>query len=195
MNKKEFIETLIDMGGCSAKLGTWESGWDEAISDVIEIAEKLDEPQKTTIPQFVADWIEEKLPKSSTGTNTTEDKIYIISRLGYGNGLNTDALYQGRDYEFNNKLNRDLVEYVSNNKVKVIRALIDGYEVEKEKKYYVLNNFGRTILVKLFGKQIEPSQGMKLEDLGNNNSDYQFTEQEIKNYDKRYWQFAEEVTE
>ena len=53
MNKKEFIETLIDMGGCGAKPKSWARGWDDAISEVLGIAEELDEPEKPVIPQFV----------------------------------------------------------------------------------------------------------------------------------------------
>ena len=44
MNKKEFIERLINMRGCGAKPTSWARGWDDAISDVIRIAEELDEP-------------------------------------------------------------------------------------------------------------------------------------------------------
>lgn len=46
MNKKEFIETLIDMGGCGAEPKSWARGWDEAISEVLGIAEDLDEPTR-----------------------------------------------------------------------------------------------------------------------------------------------------
>ena len=53
MNKKEFIETLMDMGGCGAEPKSWARGWDEAISEVLGIAEDLDEPGKVVIPQFV----------------------------------------------------------------------------------------------------------------------------------------------
>ena len=65
MNKKEFIETLIDMGGSDAKLGTWARGWDDAISEVLGIAEELDEPEVPVIPQFVADFIRATKPSNS----------------------------------------------------------------------------------------------------------------------------------
>lgn len=67
MNKKEFIERLINMRGCGAKPTSWARGWDDAISDVIRIAEELDEWEQTdivvgllkpVISQFVADWTE-----------------------------------------------------------------------------------------------------------------------------------------
>ncbi len=53
MNKKEFIETLIDIGGCGAEPETWDRGWDDAIGEVIGIAEDLDELEKpaTTFEQ------------------------------------------------------------------------------------------------------------------------------------------------
>lgn len=52
MNKKEFIETLIDMGGCGAKPKSWARGWDDAIGEVIGIAEELDEPE--TVASVIA---------------------------------------------------------------------------------------------------------------------------------------------
>lgn len=67
MKKKEFIERLIDMRGCGAKWTSWERGWDDAISDVIRIAEELEDWEQTdivvgllkpVISQFVADWTE-----------------------------------------------------------------------------------------------------------------------------------------
>lgn len=53
MNKKEFIEKLINMGGCDAKPKSWARGWDDAISDVVRLAEELDEPKKPVVPKFM----------------------------------------------------------------------------------------------------------------------------------------------
>lgn len=53
MNKKEFIEKLIDIRGCDAKPRSWARGWDDAIDNVIRIAEELDEPKEPVIPKFV----------------------------------------------------------------------------------------------------------------------------------------------
>lgn len=115
MKKEEFIEKLINMGGSYAKLGTWESGWDEAISDVIEIAEKLDEPQKTTIPQFVADWIEDYCDHGGT----------IVDMLG---SLTPE-------FDSVSSVDNEVIQWFKKNTDKMLRALIDGYEVEKEKRY------------------------------------------------------------
>ncbi len=146
----------------------------EAITEISNLIDQLDEPEKPVIPQFVADFIKDR-------KHTDAYSLQYIFCVAV-------------EHSESDKFKKEY-DWVRENDELFARVWLDGFTVEKEKKYYVLNNCGRTILVKLFGKQIAPSQGVKLEDLGNNNSDYQFTEQEIKNYDKRYWQFAEEVAE
>lgn len=130
MNKKEFIKRLIDMGGCGAKPGTWARGWDNAISEVIEIVNELDEPQKPVIPQFVADWIESQ-----------DDPIYgmCVNYEMWGvNGDDGTTRFTGEIAEwFDDTLN------VEN----YYRACIDGYEVEKEKLYYIVDKVNNLTLM------------------------------------------------
>ena len=79
------------------------------IDFVIELASELDEPQKVTIPQFVADWIEECEEK---------EKTLLNSLLYTPEGVNS---WVGN----------------SDNQELFARAWLDGYEVEKEKRYLV----------------------------------------------------------
>ena len=53
MNKQELIEKLKTIDG------GYGSRYYMAMGDVFELVEQLDEPQKVTVPQFVADWYEE----------------------------------------------------------------------------------------------------------------------------------------
>lgn len=76
---------------------------------VLELLEQLDEPQKVIIPQFVADWIEECEEK---------EKTLLNSLLYTPEGVNS---WVGN----------------SDNQELFARAWIEGYEVEKEKRYRV----------------------------------------------------------
>ena len=178
MNKKEFIETLIDIGGCGAKPTSWSKGWDDAISEAIRIAEELDEPQKPVVPQFVADWIESQ-----------DDPIYemCVNYEMWGvNGDDGTTRFTGEIAEwFDDTLN------VEN----YYRACIDGYEVEKEKLYHVVNKENYFMLRKYDGLVdiLNVSTTMSRDKYGKDTR-FMLTEQEIKDYDERYLAFAEEVT-
>ena len=76
---------------------------------VIKLISELDEPQKVVVPQFVADWIEECEEK---------EKTLLNSLLYTPEGVNS---WVGN----------------SDNQELFARAWIEGYEVEKEKRYLV----------------------------------------------------------
>lgn len=76
---------------------------------VIDLIEQLDEPQKPVVPQFVADWIE----------RSKQEKRNIRNALN--NGGEKMRLWF-----------LDLENYDT-----FVRAWLDGYEVEKEKRYLV----------------------------------------------------------
>ena len=75
---------------------------------VIELISELDEPQKVVVPQFVADWIEEVKPAYT-----------LFAAMEYGN-LKIDKWLDN-----------------NSNQETFARAWLDGYEVEKEKRYWV----------------------------------------------------------
>nr|DAN82621.1 MAG TPA: Protein of unknown function (DUF1642) [Caudoviricetes sp.] len=86
---------------------------------VIKLISELDEPQKVVVPQFVADWIEECEEK---------EKTLLNSLLYTPEGVNS---WVGN----------------SDNQELFARAWIEGYEVEKEKRYLVrvkgIDGYGR----------------------------------------------------
>lgn len=69
------------------------------------------------------------------------------------------------------------------------RAWIDGYAVEKEKLYYVREN--NYLLCKYNDEVIDYVEAVECEIT--NLVNLKLTEKEIKDYDERYWTFAEEV--
>ena len=82
-------------------------------SEVLKDLKQLDEPQPVEVPQFVADVIE--------GAREESPELEDAFQYTWGNGT------KGFTEWYNKKSNRDLFA----------RAWLDGYEVEKEKKYYV----------------------------------------------------------
>ena len=82
-----------------------------ALDDVLDLAKQLDEPQKVKIPSVVAQWI------------------------GYAKGWN-----KGLHYALSNASD-EVLEWLCVDKLKrqeiFARAWLDGYEVEKEKRYLV----------------------------------------------------------
>nr|DAR04386.1 MAG TPA: Protein of unknown function (DUF1642) [Caudoviricetes sp.] len=83
------------------------------VNEIIKKIEQLDEPQKITIPQVVADWIEW----------TKKDGLDLQDAMNLIAG------------EQNEKLLRWF--YHENKQETFARAWLDGYEVEKEKRYLV----------------------------------------------------------
>lgn len=108
MNKKELIEKIDNL--------QYSLSWNIPRINkeiVIDLIEQLDEPQKITIPQVVADWIEW----------TKKDGLDLQDAMNLISG------------EENEKLLRWF--YNESNQETFARAWLDGYEVEKEKRYLV----------------------------------------------------------
>ena len=104
MNKKELIKHFEDMPYVSvSQMGK---------KSFIDLIEQLDEPQKVTVPKFVAEYIEFK-------------KKYDFHV--YGAMREIEDHYDKRVPEW----------FYENNIETFVRAWLDGYEVEKEKRYRV----------------------------------------------------------
>lgn len=108
MNKQELIE----------KIGSLDKLYGEkyyvALDDVLDLVKQLDEPEKVVVPQFVADWIEYCKVRKITLAH---------------------ALYHSEEAK-NKSVYRWLFEK-SGSQETFARAWLDGYEVEKEKRYVV----------------------------------------------------------
>lgn len=108
MNKQELIERIEGLKNIFGNKAEYIE-----IDAAIELVSKLDEPQKVTIPQFVAEYIEHK-----------KNEDYHL--LG--------AMAEIRSYK-----NKEIDEWFTDddNMELFARAWLDGYEVEKEKKYKI----------------------------------------------------------
>ena len=117
MNTKELIKHYEDM---SKTLHVFHVFPVVAISRVLEDLRQLDEPQKVTIPQFVADWLKENdLREETLGKQSVFD-VFDSLKNDPKNGY----------YE-------NVKRWIDENGDLFARAWLDGYEVEKEKRYTV----------------------------------------------------------
>ena len=107
MNVKELIEKIEALPTEDYKYSPWI---DKKL--VLGLVKQLDEPQKTVVPQFVADYIEFQ----------KKNNFHV-----YGAMRVIEDHYDKRVPEW----------FYEKNIVTFARAWLDGYEVEKEKRYYV----------------------------------------------------------
>ena len=109
MNKQELIKKYKRLEG------VWDAPGAEAARQIfLQDLDQLDESQKVTVPQFVADVIE----------GAREQSAELEDAFEYAQ----DAAFRGKLGEWFMKLE---------NRNTFARAWLDGYEVEKEKRYLV----------------------------------------------------------
>lgn len=112
MNKQELIKEFREIGIYNLGIfGTEIKGI--PTESAITLIEQLDEPQPVKVPQFVDDVIE--------GAREHSPELEDALHYAWSNGSQEFTEW------YQKKSNRDLFA----------RAWLDGYEVEKEKKYYV----------------------------------------------------------
>ena len=127
MNKQEAIKKVEQMG-------EYERFVNESIPklSILNILNQLDEPQKVTVPQFVADWYEKNKDDFEGSLFRCIDCI--------------PSLYDGGDLN-------DLEEWIIDCETKPFQTLVNmhqfGYTVEKEPKYTVKikGKIGENLLV------------------------------------------------
>lgn len=102
MNKQELIKSISHLpSDCSRPRPMIDK------LTALELIKLLDEPKKVTVPQFVADWIEE----------CKDDDFHLFGAME-GISLNQKKL----DYWFREDDNMELF----------VRAWLDGYEIEQK---------------------------------------------------------------
>ena len=172
MNKQEAIEVLHDMS---------KDDYTEMvhIDDIVEIINKIDEPQKPVVPKFVAEWIGYCKFKGFTLLGALDP----VSELGVGLVTSlTEELRKGKDW-------------AQRNQETFTRAWLYGYEIEQDKLYTVEIPDPNSIWKHTFltnrgpGVSIDRTDG----DFWKDDSKNQLTESEIKQDFEWAFQFAKEV--
>ena len=110
MNKQELIEKYkSSLNKVHKVYGDYYKT--EAYEEVLEDLKRLDEPQRVTVPQIVADYIE------------------------YTKAADWDLQEAMDDVAYED--NKDLRKWFNDNIETFARAWLDGYTIEKEKRYLV----------------------------------------------------------
>ncbi|WP_247933840.1 DUF1642 domain-containing protein [Streptococcus gordonii] len=112
MNKKQLI-SIIRTEVLLAKSSPERKGYIAGLEEAINIIEGFsDESQKPVVPQFVADWIERRRKR---GEYSLLDAMHLTAQ------------------------SEDFRKWIMSSKHQEVfaRAWLDGYEVEKEKRYRV----------------------------------------------------------
>lgn len=134
MNKKELIEKIANLDR------VYGEKYGVALEDVLDLVKQLDEPEKVTIPQFVADWYEEN-------KDCFEGNLY---RCAY----NIPSVFDVAKFN-------EFERWFLTAGTKPFQTLVNmhqfGYEVKKEPKYTVMveviNGYGQYLNKTLLSKE------------------------------------------
>ena len=133
MNVQELIEKIEGLPELDEKKRTWI---DKEI--VLGFVNQLDEPEKVKVSEEEAKFLKTFDFNCESDVTTA---LYHVSRTGWGyyltdnDGIELKDLTEGfRDIE---------------NRKRLIKAILDGYEVEKEKRYYVKITAAEQYLVRV----------------------------------------------
>ena len=88
------------------------------------------EIEKPIVPKWFDDWYKD-VPAEQDGYGATKEEhaIQLVSQVGWGNGLYKSMSNLKREDE-------ERVSYVLDNKTKLFHAILFGYEIKQEPKYY-----------------------------------------------------------
>ena len=182
-DKEWFIKELLghEIGDYG---NSYNSGYEDGLAYALKLAHQLDEPEKVVIPQFVADWWERDDDSVTMYGRLRAEKKHKFDLISifYDKGLG-DYLSKAEDWIYENN--------------SAFLDLVNGkpYEVEEEQKYYTLDSEDIPLLER-WGNQIQrTTTELSIYEKGRDNSRFELTEKEIKDYDERYWSFAVEVAE
>ena len=137
MNKQEAQKQIEEQRDMILGLYGWGAfGYIEGMINQLDDPPKIEIPKvefkkspKVKVPQFVADWIEE----------VKENGFEVKTSLGiYAKVTANTDVYTVMNYIFKDEYTTNKVlHWVDNNRDTFARAWLDGYEVEKEKRYVV----------------------------------------------------------
>ena len=124
MNTKELIEKIEALPAHNARNRPWI---DKKL--VLGLVRELDEPKKVTVPKYVANWIANVKRNGFKFRNSSRFYEEIVS---------SDDVYRVMYYILRESIAGEVIRiWVNANRDAFARAWLDGYEVEKEKRYKV----------------------------------------------------------
>ena len=155
MNKQEALKRIEVQKETIIELYSWA-----VYVYIVELIKSLDELEKVTIPQFMADWIEYFKKYSGSLYGSTVPYSY------YGHAITDDFVGDVKK----------TLGWIRNNSETYARAWLDGYEVEKEKRYLVSLKNGQPLVKSQSGDTLYFNQNITA---GN----YRFTRKQLEDAD------------
>lgn len=153
-----------------------------AVDTAIRIIKSY-EPQKVVVPKWLDEWYRTVLGPDQE----FRYRLREISSIAYGNQPYATVA---------DRLDSSQKKWIKDNIKLVTKALLYGYEVEKEKLYWVRDKNGKSLISRSrIDDKLSTSCGNSLEIQEEEPYRYQFTEEEIKDYDERYVPFMAPVEE
>ena len=128
MNKQELIEKIANLDR------VYGEKYYVAFEDVLVLVKQLDEPQKVKVSEEEAKFL--KTFNFRYDSDVTK-ALYHVSRVGWGYYLKNNDGIELKD------LSEGFREL--ENRKRLIKAILDGYEVEKEKRYEVILCNGQSL--------------------------------------------------
>lgn len=182
MNKQKLIEK-IKYGRMNCPSDRWDKGYNSALEYVINIVQQLDEPKKVIFSheeKFVADWLD------GLKGEISDKKLSSGAAFMVFVGQQLECLY----YNEYTLITDDVEGWLLHpeNKVKLLNAIDNGYEVEKEQLYYVFDPTAKQYLG--VDKVLNEAFWLSCQNSGARTP---LTEQEIKSINESYWDFAEKA--
>ena len=192
MNKQEVIEEINNLEGLTIldKTINFDS---EMIpkKKVLDIVKQLDEPEKTVVPKFVAEWIEDhKGDYSKWDEESRADFVFrsINDLFRFEEGLSP--------WDFT--IYEEFSKWKAENAYEFITAIFFDYTIEKEKLYTVeIPNPNRADVSLVLGLYNDGKVAIfaAFTDSWKYEKQYKLTEAEIKEDFEWAWQFAKEDEE
>ena len=174
MNKKQLEDGVYNLERyyVQNKLFNFVSITTVGLKEVLGLIDQLDEPEKVVVPQFVADEFDyNKNPYWEV--DESKDVSHIL-KCAFGN--------EGKPSDF--------LDWVRENPEDYVMAVKNGCEVEEEQKYYVDLDEAAYVAKWKGNDQVD----IYTYDIsGSDELEFHLTEQEIKDFDERFWPFAEQV--
>ncbi|HHD1603673.1 TPA: DUF1642 domain-containing protein [Enterococcus faecalis] len=199
MNKQEkedLIQALYDIGGCEAE-DEWTRGYDDGANAAIEVIKELKVHGKVIFSheeKFAADWID-SLRGQISDVKLNSGAVFMTF---IGRQLER---YYDEDYSLiTNEVENWLVS--AENKVKMMNALNNGYEILEEPLYCVKipltewNDDTSELETKyVYLTEDITSEEIRLQASNAEHGDWKvkLTEERVKSIDERYWPFAVKV--
>ena len=178
MNKQELIKNIKSLAREASQ--QWPHEEMVELPDVLREIDQLEEPEVLSqelpvIPKYISDWFEEN-------KEHFEDRLKSAIKYREINDGPSDF-----DVWLDNPHNKPL---------QTLGNMFNGYEVEEEQKYYVINKEKELILGWSQSAYMTPCiEGYEYMKHNGRENLFQLTEQEIKDYDKRYIPFMIPVEE